>query len=870
LAPFSDAIDCLYLRVVIGGLERDPGMARMAMKAIIWAILFLILVAWHAHAQTGIFPQNNSPATALVGTEQVPCVQSGFTRICAVNQVSTSTYAGLHGDCTATSSGTMTCPATGGHTFGPLATAVGPVPVANGGTGTAAPALVPGTNISINGAWPNQTINDTLVPVTNVGQTFTGGIISVANSPITTTGTLSLTVAGTSGGLVYFPSPTSWASSPALPANLPIQGGGPGAAPSTFTPGGDVTFSSPNFTVVKIGGAPIGTFATQNFATPPAIGATTAAPVFATTLSATGLTTLTGAINIMNGANGVQPVINASDNGGAASFVTPPFNFTSTENYGSFASGSTHFGFVVQSTKTAPGSNTTGSRQAFVVQQFGAGGTAADFFTGGLETAAPTAGAFANSGNFTGNNTNCSIPPGMTPTSCVSQESDLSTKSNVTNIREGLRIVDIGSTGNFGAITDNAIGIHSSGIGFKNGVFFDTGTLSPTGAAWTSPGFIVTGAGNLDITNTGADGATLFSTLGFGFPPLKSGLFTSGLNSQAMRYISTYFAQTALYATTTLGNAQGETGLYIAWNNMTGYQNPATATGGQKTAIQVSGSCSAGGGVCWDEAESLKWDSGWQGAFGNFSAVHEIDPGPNNSGATFPGSTTQIFGLWLAGVIGANPITSYLQISPAGLNGAVFAAHYGINIGGATTVDLADINTSSSATNGYVDTGIHVGNAIVLQGTYATTGLDITGTTPAAINVSGANISTVDFNASSHATNSYVDSGTHSGNAIVLQGIYSTTAMTITGNSPAGLSIVSTNIANSDIVTNTHATNGYVDNGTHSNGIVLQGTYSTTALTATGAIATTGVFSQNGHTGVTCAGTPTASFASFGGIVTHC
>lgn len=34
-----------------------------------------------------------------------------------------------------------------------------PLPVKSGGTGTSNPALVPGTNITISGTWPNQTIN---------------------------------------------------------------------------------------------------------------------------------------------------------------------------------------------------------------------------------------------------------------------------------------------------------------------------------------------------------------------------------------------------------------------------------------------------------------------------------------------------------------------------------------------------------------------------------------------------------------------------------------------------------------------------------------------------------------------------------------
>lgn len=77
--------------------------------------------------------------------------------------------------------------------------------------------------------------------VTSVAQSFTGGLISVSGSPITTSGTLALTVAGTSGGVPYFSSGTTWASSNALAANAIMVGGGAGAAPSTITTGTGVT-----------------------------------------------------------------------------------------------------------------------------------------------------------------------------------------------------------------------------------------------------------------------------------------------------------------------------------------------------------------------------------------------------------------------------------------------------------------------------------------------------------------------------------------------------------------------------------------------------------------------------------------------------
>ena len=73
--------------------------------------------------------------------------------------------------------------------------------------------------------------------VTSVAQSFTGGLISVSGSPITVSGTLALTVAGTSGGIPYFSSTSTWATSALLTANAIVIGGGAGASPATTTTG---------------------------------------------------------------------------------------------------------------------------------------------------------------------------------------------------------------------------------------------------------------------------------------------------------------------------------------------------------------------------------------------------------------------------------------------------------------------------------------------------------------------------------------------------------------------------------------------------------------------------------------------------------
>ena len=100
--------------------------------------------------------------------------------------------------------------------------------------------------------------------VTSVAQSFTGGLISVAGSPITTSGTLALTVAGTSGGIPYFSAASTWASSAALTQYGVVYGGGAGASPVATANGttGQVltatTSGAPSWATLPTSAAPAG------------------------------------------------------------------------------------------------------------------------------------------------------------------------------------------------------------------------------------------------------------------------------------------------------------------------------------------------------------------------------------------------------------------------------------------------------------------------------------------------------------------------------------------------------------------------------------------------------------------------------------
>ena len=185
---------------------------------------------------------------------------------------------------------------------------------------------------------------------------FTGGIVSVA----TPTTTPALTVAGTTGGIPYFSSASTWATSATLGANLLVFGGGAGVAPSTplglgtgvqvlhGNVGGNAVWGSVSLTADVSGTLPVangGTGVTASTGTTNVVlsnGPTLVAPLLGTPASGV-LTNCTGTATGLTAGNATTAV---NTNGG---YVTLGASKTLTLGSSSYVIAGSTYGFFINS-----------------------------------------------------------------------------------------------------------------------------------------------------------------------------------------------------------------------------------------------------------------------------------------------------------------------------------------------------------------------------------------------------------------------------------------------------------------------------------------------------------------------------------------
>ena len=284
----------------------------------------------------------------------------------------------------------------------------GILPVTAGGTGTATPSLVAGSNVSITGSWPNQTISTSNVPAFAA---LTSGTNSTATMVVGSGASLSTTGAG------IIQATTMGASG--LTGLVSISNGGTGTSSPSLVGGSNISISGswPNQTITSTSGSFGGLTSGTNTAAAMLVGT-------GASLAATGSGTIAATSAPAAGVTGILPVSAGGSGTSSPSLVAgtnttitgswPNQTINSTNGFNSLTSGTNNAATMVIGTGSSMSASGSGTISATTVPASGITGTLA-VANGGTGTTTST-----GSGNLVLSTSPTLVSPALgTPTAEV-------------------------------------------------------------------------------------------------------------------------------------------------------------------------------------------------------------------------------------------------------------------------------------------------------------------------------------------------------------------------------------------------------------------------------------------------------------------